>query len=227
MDLDDYQKKWQEHDETLDKYIKFNTKQLEAMNLNSARSELDDFLRTPMLGLLIGLALQVFLVFFILSHLAMPQFVAAALLINAFVVFQMVVSAYQVSVIRRIHLDLPVTLIQKKLGALALNRAQYLTVTRFAYPLLWVPVLLVALKALFNVNLFLYLEHWWILLQMIIGIVCLGFGVWLSRQYLSQKKTSPRLIKLMDNLSRNDITGKNLKQAISSLNSVKRFEQET
>ena len=107
-----------------------------------------------------------------------------------------------------------------------MHRIRYLTVTRFSYPLLWVPVLIVGSKAIFNVDLYLYLEQWWIWLQIIIGIFFLAFGVWLSKQYANKKITSNILNKLMGNITKNDITGKNLIYAISFLEDVEKFERE-
>lgn len=226
MDFEQYKNIWNEHDKKLDKHIKLNMKLISKLNLDKTRSELNDFLRTPLYGLLIGLVLQVFLIFFMNNHLDSIKFLIPAILINIYVVLQIVVSFYQVINIRQITYDSPVLDIQRKLGTLNFNRIRYLTTTRFSYPLLWVPVILVSSKAIFNLDLYLHLEQWWIWIQISIGIVFLIFGLWLSQQYATQRITSTILTRLMNSITKSDITGKNLVYAINFLDDIGKFQQE-
>ncbi len=226
MELEDYQNLWHEHDKKLDSHIAVNLQHLKQLNLDKVQGDLDRFLRAPVYGLLIGILLLLLLTFFIVSHSASPQFVAPALLIGAFVLLQIISSVLQSSKVLKLGLDAPITQIQKQLQTLSMGRIRYLTITRFSYPLLWVPVLIVATKAIFNVDLYAYLEYWWIGLQIGIGVAFIGFGAWLSKQYVSQTISSGWLTKLMDNITRNDITGKNLRQAIAAAQHLEDFEKE-
>jgi hypothetical protein len=226
MNLEEWKNIWLDHDKKLDKHIKLNIEQIKKLNLDNTRSELDDFLRTPLYGLVIGIALQIFLIYFIVNHINMLEFVAPAVLINTFVILQIIISVFQASVILKLNYNSPITDIQKKLGWLNLRRIRYLTTTRFSYPLLCVPVLIVGSKAIFNVDLYLYLEPWWIWLQVGIGVIFLMFGLWLSMQYATQKINSTLLKRLMANITRNDMTGKSLSYAISILNDIEKFEKE-
>ena len=91
---------------------------------------------------------------------------------------------------------------------------------------LWMPVLIVGVKAYFDVNLYLYLDNTWILIQILVGLACIIFGIWLSQQYAAQKITSPFLNKVVDNISLNDFTGRSLASAIAFLNDIEAFEKE-
>jgi len=226
MDLEMLRDVWKGYDKQLNDRINLNMQQIKKMNLHKTRSELDKFLRTPLYGLMIGFGLQAFLIYFIVNHITMTQFLAPAVLINLYVLLQIIVSIFQTSVILKLNYDSPIIDMQKKLARLNLGRIRYLTTTRFSYPLLWVPVLIVASKGIFDLDLYLHLEQWWIWLQIGLGVLFLTFGVWLSKQYASKKHTSGLLNKLMSNITKNDITGKNLVYAMSFLDDIAEFESE-
>lgn len=225
MEQEEIQKMWQEFDKKLDKSIQLNINQLEKINLDKTQSQLRKFLRTPLYGLAIGLVLQVFLVGFMVNHMTVVAFIAPAILISCFVLLQIIFSIYQASTIVNLSYDTPIIAIQKVLARLSIKRIRYLLVTRFAYPLLWVPVLAICSKAFFDLNLYLHLEQWWILLMISIGLLFFIFGIWLSKEYGAQNIKSKWLNKLMANIAKNDITGKNLIVAISFLNTIENFEE--
>ena len=119
-----------------------------------------------------------------------------------------------------------VTGIQKKLEIMKIHRIRYLTITRFAYAILWVPVLIVGVRVFFDGNLYQHLDNTWLLVQALLGLACIIFAIRLSQQYAAQKITSPLLNKLVGNISINDFTGRSLVSAISFLNEIETFENE-
>lgn len=226
MDSQDMKDMWQAYDKKLDRQIQLNTKLLKRMDMDRTRTALSKFMRTPVLGTVIGLVMQMILGWFIYNHLDQPYFAGTAGLIYLFALGQTIFSIYQSSQMLQLDYDAPVVEIQKKLERIKILRVRYLTITRFAYALLWVPVLIVGAKLLFDADLFAHLDNTWLLIQMSIGLVCVGFGIWLSKRAAEQKVTSPLLHKILNNISINDITGRSLASAVTFLHDIEAFEQE-
>ena len=202
------------------------------MHLDQTRSALEKFTKTPALGIILGLVVQMAAGNFIYHHWDMPQFVIPAALIWAFGLFQVWFSGFQLSVILptnvggEINYDLPVTQIQKKLEKLRLHRVRYLTVTRFSYGLLWLPVLIVGLKAFFDYDFYAYFNHKWIFSVIACGLALTLFGIWLSLGATEVQNKWPILKKVIDNIRVNDVTGKSLISAMASLKAIEEFEKE-
>ncbi|MCH8127612.1 hypothetical protein IIC38_16890 [candidate division KSB1 bacterium] len=97
---------------------------------------------------------------------------------------------------------------------------------RFSYPLLWIPVLIVGLKAIFNFDFYLHFDDKRIQAQIFLGLVFIAFGIWLSKKVADKNSASPFLNKLINNIAVNDITGKNLSSAIAFLKDIEDFEKE-
>ena len=232
MELQELKDIWQEYDKKLDKHVKLNMQMFKKINLDKTRSALEKFIKTPVFGLIIGLIVQLSMGAFIYDHFSMPKYIIPAALIWLFALFQVIFSGYQLSVILpasdggQINFDLPITEIQKKLEKLKIYRVRYLTVTRFSYPLLWIPVLIVGLKAIFNFDFYLHFDDKWILAQIFLGLVFIAFGIWLSKKVADKNSASPFLNKLINNIAVNDITGKNLNSAMTFLRDIEDFEKE-
>jgi serine/threonine-protein kinase len=232
MKLDEFKEIWQEYDKRLDKQVKFNTQMFRKMNLDQTRSALDRFTKTPILGMVLGLAVQLAAGTFIYHHWSLPQFVIPSALIWLFGLFQVWFSGFQLSVILptnvggEINYDLPVTEIQKKLEKLRVHRVRYLTVTRFSYGLLWLPVLIVGLKGFFNYDFYVYFNHKWILSVILCGLAFTMFGIWLSLSSAEVQAKWPVLKKVTENIRVNDVTGKGLDSAMISLEAIEDFEKE-
>lgn len=226
MELDDLKHAWRDYDAKLDRSMKLNMHLLKRFDLDKAQSELKRFLMAPMLGIVIGLLVMLIMGNFAYRHIGEPEFVVTAILISVFALGQVVFGIYQSSIVLQVKYDDPITGIQRKLGAMKVHRIRYLTITRFAYAILWIPVLLVGVEAAFDINLFEHLNRTWLVLNLLIGIVCVVFAIWLSQRWAAGKITSPFLIKLVDNISLNDFTGKSLISAIAFLDDIAAFECE-
>lgn len=225
MDLNDLKNIWQSHDKKLDENIRLNKEILKKMNLEKTHSEIQRFSVTPYLGLIVGLLTLIYLSGFIYHHTGMPRFLIPAGLIAGFALFQMLFSIYQTSMLRTINYEVPVTGIQKKLMSLSVSRIRYLTITRFAYPLLWLPVIIVALQGIWGIDFYGELNWQWFTIQISLGAAFSIFGIWLSFAYALNKVRSPLLQKLLENIATYDITGQNLITAAGYLAEIKSFEK--
>ncbi len=226
MDLKDLKNIWQSHDKKLDENIRLNNEILKKMNLDKTHHEVQRFSVTPYLGLIVGLLTLLYLGGFIYHHAGMLRFLIPAGLIASFALFQLLFSIYQTSMLRTINYEAPVTGIQKKLMSLSVSRIRYLTITRFAYPLLWLPVLIVALQGIWGIDFYDELNWQWFTIQISLGAAFSIFGIWLSFAYALNKIRSPFLHKLLENIATYDITGQNLITAAGYLAEIKAFEKE-
>ena len=145
---------------------------------------------------------------------------------------QVVFSGYQLSVVLptseggEMSYDLPVIEIQKKLEKLTIYRLRYLSVTRFAYGFLWLPVLIVALKVFWDFDFYLYFNETWLLFMFGFGITCVSFGIWLSIKFADKEPSSPLLKKIRNGLASGDMAGKSIADAAAFLKEIGEFEQE-
>jgi hypothetical protein len=226
VELDDLRNVWRDYDAKLDKSMKLNMHLLKRFDLDKTQSELKRFLRAPILGVVIGFLVMLIMGNFAYTHMGEPEFLAPAILLFIFALGQVVFGIYQSSVVLHVSYDEPITAIQRKLAAMRVHRIRYLTITRFAYAILWIPVVTVGVEAAFGVNLFEYLDTTWLVLNLLIGVACVLFAFWLSQRWAAGKITSPFLIKLVDNVSLNDFTGKSLISAIAFLDDIVAFERE-
>lgn len=226
MDLEQFKTTWQEYDKKLDKQIQFNMKFLRKVNLDNTKSALDTFVNTPVWGVIIGVITLIFLIQYIFNHFAILHLILPAVIIGVFTLLQLLFSAYQLNVLHNIDYDLPITLIQKRLETLKIHRIRYLSITRFAYALLWLPVLMVICKAFFDIDIYNNSNQLWLISTLGAGFVFTVFGVWLSLTVGKTDIHSPFLLQLINNIDSNDITGKGLYSAISFLHDIEEFEKE-
>jgi len=91
---------------------------------------------------------------------------------------------------------------------------------------LWLPFLIVGLKAFWNFDFYLYFDHTWIMSVILFALAVTLFGIWLSMNYVKKKIASPFLNKVLNNISMNDVTGKRLVSAMNFLDEIEEFEKE-
>lgn len=223
MKTDNLKEIWQHFDAKCDAQINLSKALLKESVTKKSQDELAKYTKTPLMGLLFGLLLQLGLAIFITSHVTQLEFVIPALLINVFVLNQIIASLYQLSVIKEVDLSQSVLTTQMQLAKLQVYRIRLLLVTRLSYPLLWVPVLLVCMKGVFGINLYVGLETWWIAMQYLIGFACLALGIYLSISYAKESNPNKIFKWLMDNIARHDITGKNLVTTIAHLEELQDY----
>lgn len=226
MNLEEFKTTWQEYDQKLDKQIQFNMKFLHKINLDSTKSSLDIFVKTPMWGVIIGFCAQLFLGHYIYNNFHTLHLVLPAALLWLFALLQVIFSIYQMNVLLHIEYDSPITKIQKTLETLKVHRIRYLSLTRFAYALLWLPVLMVVCKAFFDIDIYINSNQLWLASTLGAGFAFTVFGVWLSLTVGKTDIHSPFLLHMINNIDSSDITGKGLYSAISFLHDIEEFEKE-
>jgi hypothetical protein len=221
MELEEVKAIWRQYDEKLDRQTQLNMHLLKEIELDKTRSALRRLMASPILLIVLGAFMQVALGLFIVAHTGQVRFWAPALLLDLFAVFIVVSSALQLSIIAKIDYGAPVTKIQENVERLRIRRIYFTTVHKLSGPLLWLPVLIVGLKAWWGFDFYAYFDHAWIASNLALGLAFIVLAVWLARHYVDGKIRWPWLKNLME-----DITGRNLSKARAALKSIDDFSRE-
>jgi len=221
MNLENLKNQWADYDQKLEASLGLNQKLMRDSVLNKTNSALQRLARSVVIELFVGLATVIVLGLFIGDHIGQPMFLAPAILLHAFVIFQVAFDGYQWATLRNLDYSSPMLDIQKKLAKLRAERIRVTKWTWWLAPLLWVPLLIVALKGLFGVSAYAVLNTNWLIANVLFGVAVIPLMVWVSKRYADRMNRSPRIQRLMD-----DIAGGDLKAATAFLDELSRFEKE-
>jgi hypothetical protein len=167
---------------------------------------------------------------FIVGHLREPSFLLPAVLGDVCVIAFMGACIRQLAGIASLNYSLPVVTVQKELGRLRILRIRTTKWVMMLSFVLWFPVLVVLLKGFLGVDLWLILGAVgnrdrsfvaWVVANVLFGLVVALVMIWVSNRYANRVDRSPALKRLMD-----DFAGHSLTKALSSLDSIVRFESE-
>ncbi len=221
MELQEIKAIWRQYDERLDRQVQLNMHLLRKIELDKARSALRKLMVGPILSIVAGALAQVVLGLFIFHHFSLMEYAIPAILIDLFAVFTVVSSAVQLAIIEKIDYGAPIIVIQQNLEKLRMHRIRYTTMLRLSGPLLWLPVLIVGLRSLYDFDFYYYFDHAWIASQIAFGLIILALGVWLASLYSRRQIRYLWLKNLMDG-----IAGKNLLAAMASLKEIEDFAKD-
>lgn len=88
-------------------------------------------------------------------------------------------------------------------------------------PLLWIPLLVVAMKGLLGLDAYVIFDTGWLVANALIGIGVIPLMLWVSKRYGDRWHHWSWVQTLMD-----DIAGRNLKKASAFLEELSIFERE-
>lgn len=222
MNLENLRNQWTDYDQKLEASLRLNREVLRDSVLGKTHSALQRLTRSIVIELFIGLATAIVLGLFIGDHLDEPLFLAPAILLHVFVIFQIAFNGYQWERLRNLDFNAPIPTVQHKLAKLRVQRIQVTKWTLWLAPLLWVPLLIVALKGLFGVNVYAIFSTLWLVVNVLFGIAMIPLMIWVAKRYADRMDRSPRIQRLMD-----DIAGSDLKLATAFLDDLARFEKES
>lgn len=225
-ELDDFKKSWKNQNAKLEKSLKMNIEILKKMNLEKINSAFTKFNRAPIMGIIIGMIVNVTLFRFIYYNQNEIGLVWMAVLVLALTLMQTVFSIHQLSIINDISLDDSVLENQRKLARLEKNRNQYLIITRFMYAVLWLPVVFLFFAIFFDINLIQHVNQNWLIINLIIIFAFAVFAFWLSFQFANGRLKHRLLLKIVDSIAKTDYIGQKLRDAIHLLKEIDEFEKE-
>lgn len=221
MDLQEMKDRWMEYDRKMEASLRLNTRILREMNLSRVDSSLKRLSRVIIFELLASLGVVIALGMFIAGHIQEMRFLAPAVALELCALALVVASIRQLAALHGLDYSAPVVAIQKQLEALRIERIRTTQWTLLLSPLLWTPLLIVAIEGLFGVDAYLFLDGLWLAANLLFGLAFIPLMLWAARHFASRWKGSPLLQSLMD-----DLAGRSLVAATGFLNELSRFEEE-
>jgi serine/threonine-protein kinase len=219
MEMETLKAQWAAYDQKLEAGLQMNRALLREAVLNKSRSALQRLTRGVVIELFIDLAILILLGQFIAGHVGKLEFLLPALVLHVFVIVQVGFDGYQWAMLASLDFSAPIPDVQKKIARLKVQRIQVTKWSLWLAPLLWVPMLMVALKGLFGIDAYAVLSARWLVVNVLFGAAVIPLMIWLSRRYAGRMSRSSRFQRLMD-----DFAGHDLKRATVFLDEVSRLE---
>lgn len=219
MEMQDLKDRWADYDRKLDASLRLNAAWLRASSMDKAGTAL----RRLSFFLWCELAIDAILVLAIGSfageHFGDAKFLAPAVALHVSLILAVVANAYQLVALHSIDHGEPIVMIQKKLAQVRIARIRVTKWTILLAPLLWTPLLIVAMKGFLGVDAYRAFGAPWLLANVAFGVAFLLLMLWASRHWADRLQRSPFVQRLMD-----DIAGRSLLSATRFVSEVSRFE---
>jgi hypothetical protein len=221
MELDELKQKWAAHDRKLEVNIRLTRQLLTATKMNRARSALQRLAVILALESVVALAVIIVLGSFIGDHIAMVRFAVPAAALDLFEIASLIVLIQQIR--RALYIDYsnPVAAIQKQLESLRMLQIRHFQWTLLLAPLLWTPLLIVALEGFLRVDAYKTVGAAYLLANLLFGLAIIPLAIWLSKKFGDRMDRSPKIQRLMKELA-----GYNLNAASGFLATLSEFEEE-
>jgi len=225
MDIDDLKQRWDDQDRKLDIIIRLNTRLLQEPVLNKAATAMTRLSWLVLPEMLLNLIACGWLGSFIAEHLHAARFLVPAVALDLGALALLIAGIHQWIAIRSVDYSAPIVEIQKRLGGLKVQSVRTTKLVLLTAPLVWTPLLIVALKGLLNLDAYRMFSHAWLAANLAVGLAVIPLAVWIARRTAGRMERSPFVQGLLRNILR-DIAGYNLTAALGFVSSLARFEQE-
>jgi hypothetical protein len=220
MELDELKQKWAEHDRKLEVNIRLTRQLLTATKMNRARSALQRLAVFLALESVVAIAVIIVLGSFVGGHIAMVRFAIPAAALDLFEIATLIVLIQQIRLALYIDYSKPVTAIQKQLESLRMLHIRHLQWTLLLAPLLWTPLLIVALQGFLRVDAYKTVGAAYLLANLLFGLAIIPLAIGLSKKFGDRMDRSPKIQWLMKELA-----GYNLNAASDFLATLSEFEE--
>ena len=219
IELDELKQKWAEYDHKLDLNIQLARQLLTAKHLNRAQWALRRMALFLTLEGAITLAVIMVLGEFIGNHIDTWRFFVPAVFLDLFQIALLVVLGQQIRIAMQIDYSQPIAVIQKQLALLRLLSLRSTQWTFLLAPLLWIPLLIVALKALLNVDAYRVFGTAVLVSSLAVGVAIIPVALWLAKRLSESMSRSPMMQRFVRSLA-----GYNLNEATRFLETLEEFE---
>jgi len=221
MQLQELKEIWNAYDRKLDNSIRLNKAVLKEIKLDQIKSRTSRATIAPAIEIGLNAIVMLWLGSFIADHIDSIRFLIPAIALDVAAIALLITSIFEVVMLRQIDYSRPLLGIQKRLDSL---RALKIQTTKWVFTcavLIWVPLLIVGMKAFFNIDAYAVFSPAYLVASVLAGFLVIGGVVWVSRKYRHKLENSPFLQSLMD-----DISGKNLSAVKAHLRELRQFEEE-
>jgi hypothetical protein len=217
--LEELKNLWAQTNRQLEASERLNALLLRQTNLREAGSSLRGLSRGIVVELVLNFGALVFIGAFAADHLREVRFFAPAVALGAYAIATIVAGIRQIVDIKHVDYDEPVVAIQKKLEQLRVRRIRTTMGVLLFAPLMWVPLLIVAMRGLLGVDAF-AAGTGWLAANLLFGLAVIPLAIFLARRYGDRLGRYAPMRALAD-----AIAGRSLASALASLDVIRRFER--
>ena len=221
MELEDLKRRWEAQDGKLETSLRLNTRLLRDSVLARAETALGGLSRLLRIELLVNLGAAFCTGSFLATHLTQTRFLVPGVTLHLCVIALLIAGVRQLVALRTVDLGAPIVAIQRQMETLRIERIRATTYALVASPLLWTPLLIVALEGLFGVDAYTAIGVPYLLANLALGVLVVVLAVWISRRYAERMDRSPLAQRVMRHLA-----GQSLTSAAAFLSSISEFEHD-
>lgn len=219
MELDDVKALWGESNRRLEASMRLNVALLQRVNLHAADTHLTLLARGITFELIVNAAAIALLGSFMAGVWHEPRFLIPAVALDVYAIALVIAGARQLAALRAVDFDEPVVAVQQRLERLRVGRVRTTLATLLFAPLMWVPLMIVAARGFFGVDLFAN-GGGWLAANALFGLAVIPIAVFAARRF------GPRLARSAPMRAAADaIAGHSLTRALNSLDALRRFEE--
>ncbi len=220
MEIEEMKKLWSQSNRSLETSLRLNTTLLRQWNLRKADTSLERLSRGIIFELIANVLAIVLLGSFAAAHVHEPRFLIPALVLDIYTIALAAGSGRQLARISAVDYDAPVLAIQKNLADLRLRRIRTTLWTLLFAPLMWVPLLIVALRGIFGVDIYAAGATWFVA-NAVFGLAVIPLAIFIAKRYGSRIASHTPLRWLAD-----EIAGRSLAAGLGRLDAIRRFEKD-
>ena len=221
MELDDIKQRLEQLDEKLDATLRLNRSVLDQRILDKVDKAVRRLGWALGIELVLGIVTVLLTGSFVADHVREPRFLVPGLVLHLFVIAQIAMLVRHAVATRQIDFGAPIVEIQRRIEALRVSMIRTTMGTFLLAPLLWPPLLIVALEGLFGVDAYAALGVPYLAANLAVGLAVISIGVLVSRRFADRLSGSPVVRRL-----KRDLAGTNLAAAQEFLDSLSRFEKD-
>jgi len=205
--LDAMKSAWEAQDRKMDEILRINRQLFIAAKL--------DKVRTPLRMFMIWLGVEVALLVvalsvvgnFLAGSITETRFVWPAVVIDVWLIFTLACTVRQLVMAKRIAFDMPIAALQHQIADLRILRLAAVRWELLTGQIVWwIPLMVVASKLFFGIDVYRYLSAGYILANLLLGIALIPLAIWLAKRYGSALKKSLFMDKLADAIAGHSLT---------------------
>ena len=221
MNLEELRDQWMAQNDKLEKSLRLNAALWRESGAHKARGALSGLSRAIWIELIMNFVAVVLLGSFIADHISETRFLVPAIVLDLCAIGLIITAARQLAALGQVDFAAPILVGQKRLEALRIQRIRETKWILILAPLLWTPLLIVALKGCLGVDAYAVFSSGWLLINLLVGLGLIPLMLWASRKFAGRFERSPFVRRLLD-----DIAGRNLTAAKAYLDRLADFGDE-
>ena len=221
MELKELKDLWNESNRKLEANSRLDPLLFARWNLRKADTSLKRLARGITLELIVNLVGIFLLGCFAADHVGEPRFLIPAALLDVYAIALVVAEARHLFELRNLNYDESVVAIQGRLQRLRLARIRATMGTLLFAPLMWVPLLIVAMRGLFGIDIYAGPSPAWLAANVLFGLAVIPIAVVVARAFGPRLERATSIRFLAD-----EIAGRSLAAALEDLAAIRRFAEE-